>query len=190
MSGSLQQRNYLARRAAGDTMMTAAATTGIGINEARLIENAIVRGELALPEPGATVQPPEETKTMARPKKASAPQVEEIKAPDFAKAVRIFRHDIKPANEKSGEHAQTASTGYKAIKKDCHVNTRAAKFVFQLAGESEEKRNDVLRSVRGLLNEMNIGITDDLVSQAEDEDSGAPIIPKADAERLELATTH
>jgi hypothetical protein len=84
-------------------------------------------------------------------KGAAAPQVEEIKAPDFERAVKIFRQDIKPANEKSGEHAQSASTGYKAIKKDCHVNTRAAKFVFQLAGESEEKRNDILRSLRGLM---------------------------------------
>lgn len=127
---------------------------------------------------------------MSRPKKGDAAAVIEIKAPDFEKAVRIFRADIKPANEKSGEEAQKASTAYKAIKKECHVNTRAAKFVFQLAGESEEKRNDVLRSVRGLLGAMNIGITDDLVSQAEGEDSGAAVIPTADAERPSLATVN
>lgn len=113
----------------------------------------------------------------------------EVAKPDFERAVRIFRADIKPANEKSGEHAQTASTGYKAIKKDCHVNTRAAKFVFQLASESEEKRNDVLRSVRGLLGAMNIGITDDLVSTAEGE-APAPVVPTATAERPKLATVN
>lgn len=169
-------------------MMTAAATTGIGINEARLIENAIVKGELALPESGATVQPPKENEIMPRGKKAAAPQVEEIKAPDFAKAVRIYRRDIKPSVEKAGEHAQEASTAYKAIKNDAHVNTRAAKFVFKLAEESEEKRDDILRSLRGLLKEMSIGITNDLVARAEDEDAEEPIIPAAAPEKLELAT--
>jgi len=114
----------------------------------------------------------------------------EIAKPDFDRAVRIFRGDIKPANEKSGEHAQVASTAYKAIKDDCHVNTRAAKFVFKLAGESEEKRNDVLRSVRGLLGAMNIGITDDLVSDAEAEDVKAPIVPTAKPAPTDLHTVN
>lgn len=124
---------------------------------------------------------------MARGKKTEAPQVEEIKQPDFALAVRLFRQDIKPAVEAAGEHAQEASTAYKAIK-EAGVNTRAAKFVFKLADESEEKRNDVLRSVRGLLEVMNIGITDDLVSRAEGGDAGKPLIPTADPEKLGLAT--
>ena len=68
------------------------------------------------------------------------------------------------------------------------VNTRAAKFVFKLAEESEEKRNDILRSLRGLLAEMHIGITDDLVSDAEGEDTDAPIVPTAKPEQVELAT--
>jgi hypothetical protein len=126
--------------------------------------------------------------TMARGSQKAQPKIEEVKAPDFERAVKIFRHDIKPANEKSGEHAQAASTAYKAIKKECGVNTRAAKFVFQLAGESEEKRNDVLRSIRGLLGAMSIGITDDLVSSAEGEDNEAALIPTAPREKLELVT--
>jgi hypothetical protein len=92
------------------------------------------------------------------------------------------------AAHRKRHRAQTASTGYKAIKKDCHVNTRAAKFVFKLASESEEKRNDVLRSVRGLLGAMGIGITDDLVSGAEGEDTKAPIVPAAKPESVTLAT--
>jgi hypothetical protein len=77
--------------------------------------------------------------------------------------------------------------GYKEIKK-LRVNTRAARFVFQLSGESEEKRNDILRSLRGLMGVMNIGITDDLVSDAEGEDNAAPIIPTAAPQKLELVT--
>jgi hypothetical protein len=126
--------------------------------------------------------------TMARTAKKQTEEVELIKAPDFEKAVRIFRHDIKPANEASGEEAQRASTAYKMIRDDCHVNARAAKFVFQLSGESEEKRNDVLRSVRGLLEAMSIGITDDLVSDAEGEPK-TPIVPIVKPAQLGLVTT-
>lgn len=113
----------------------------------------------------------------------------EVTAPDFEKAVRIYRADIKPAVEKAGEHSQEASTGYKAIK-ELGVNTRAAKFVFKLAGESEEKRNDILRSLRGLMGAMQIGITDDLVSGAEGEDVSSPIVPNAAPERPKLATVN
>lgn len=183
---SVEQNLYLAARAAGATMMTACVQARIAVSEARLIENDITKGLLVLPDP---VPPPKENETMPRGRRAAAaPQVEQIAAPDFEKAVRIFRQDIKPANEKSGEHAQTASTGYKAIKKECRVNTRAAKFVFQLSGESEEKRNDILRSLRGLMSAMNIGITDDLVSDAEGEDNAAPIVPTAAPQKLELVT--
>jgi hypothetical protein len=182
---SVQQDRYLAARAAGATMMTACVEAGIAVAEARLIENDIARGLVSLPDPQA--QPKEDE--MTRRKGASQKQdVEEVGQPDFERAVKIFRQDIKPANEASGESAQTASTGYKAIKKDCHVNTRAAKFVFKLASESEEKRNDVLRSVRGLLGAMGIGITDDLVSGAEGEDTKAPIVPAAKPELVTLAT--
>ncbi|HEX5183608.1 MAG TPA: hypothetical protein VFW19_10715 [Allosphingosinicella sp.] len=185
---SRQQDSYLCARAAGATMMTAAVEAGIGIAEARLIENDLARGTLSLPDPGTSVPPPKKEKTMPRGKKAQAPQNEEVQQPDFEKAVRIYRQDIKPAVEAAGERAQEASTGYKAIKKDCRVNTRAARFVFGLEREGEEKRNDVLRSLRGMLNAMNIGITDDLVSRAEGEDSGAPVIPNAPAEQRELVT--
>lgn len=177
---------YLAARFAdGLKREDAAFEAGFSMEEARLTDIAVERGDIAAPQPKK-----ENTMAGRNGKRAEAQESIEQKQPDFEKAVRIFRQDIKPANEKSGEHAQTASTGYKAIKKDCHVNTRAAKFVFQLSGESEEKRNDVLRSVRGLLKAMNIGITDDLVSQAEDDDSAAPIIPAAQPEARELLTVN
>lgn len=248
MTGSAQQQRYLLYRHVDDMPLEdAAAQAGLTDGEARLIDQAVARGELSKPEArhdlplsgwlaaarrhlgtdeakaheaavlplraahaptrecatapagpsrllAAITPPPEaaiptnEGETAMPRKPANGQSAEEIKAPDFERAVKIYRHDIKPANEKSGEHAQAASTAYKAIKKECRVNTRAAKFVFQLAGESEEKRNDVLRSIRGLLGAMHIGITDDLVSRAEGEDNGAAIIPQADAKRPELAT--
>jgi hypothetical protein len=167
-------------------VLTASVNSGLPIGEAHLLEKAIERGEetnpFAIPAAG-----PAATQQEGTMPKANGDQVEELKTPDFEQAVRIFRSDIKPANEKSGEHAQEASTAYKKIK-DLGVSTRAAKFIFKLAGESEEKRNDVLRSVRGLLEAMNIGITDDLVSEAEGENTAAPIVPTAKPENTELAT--
>ena len=188
---SAQLDLYLAERALGATMHTAAMRAGIGINEARLTENAIARHEIPLPEPEtaqAFIRKQEEKKIMADKESDAGGVSGEVLKPDFAKAVRIFRQDIKPAVEAAGERSQEASTGYKAIRKDCRVNTRAAKFVFKLASESEEKRNDVLRSLRGLLGEMQIGITDDLVSEAEGEDTGADIVPKAKGDPVGLAT--
>jgi uncharacterized protein (UPF0335 family) len=51
MQGSVQQTRYLARRAAGDTMLTACVESGIGVVEARLIEAEIARGAIVLPDP-------------------------------------------------------------------------------------------------------------------------------------------
>lgn len=181
---SRQQDAYLTFRAAGDSVLSASAKSRLPIGEARLLEREIERGEVALPSTPPAAGP-------AAPKEGAPVMGQvngEVAKPDFEKAVKIYRKDIKPANEKSGEHAQTASTAYKAIKDDCHVNTRAAKFVFKLANESEEKRNDVLRSLRGLLGAMGIGITDDLVSDAEGEDTTASIIPTAQSEAPALAT--
>lgn len=188
---SKQQDRYLELRAAGASVILASVKSSLPIGEAHLIEKDIARGEIQLPSTTQAAGPAaqQEEAPMGRAKNnGQQDEVEQVAKPDYEKAVRIYRQDIKPANEKSGEHAQAASTGYKAIKKDCRVNTRAAKFVFKLAGESEEKRNDVLRSVRGLLDAMNIGITDDLVSDAEGENTAAPIVPNAKGEEVELAT--
>lgn len=180
---SAQQSRYLTARASGATMMTACVTSGVPVEEARLIEAAVARGELSFTAAEDAVQQGEVTVADQKQQESI-----EVVKPDFERAVRIFRHDIKPAVKAAGERGQEASTAYKEIKDKCHVNTRAAKFVFKLAGESEEKRNDILRSVRGLLGAMGIGITDDLVSDAEGEDNEAPIVPRAAPEPAGLAT--
>lgn len=87
---------------------------------------------------------------------------------DFAGAVRTWRNDIKPALSNSGEAMQEASTGYKHIKKNCHIQPQAAKLAFKLEGMEEAKRDDFLRCFTGLLKELNIPLqSDDLVDQAE-----------------------
>ena len=91
---------------------------------------------------------------MARRKAKVEEAVQEIPTKDFGQAVNIYRQDIRPAVSKQQEHAQEASTGYKAIKKNCHVQPQAAKQAFRLWFNTEDaKRDDFLRSFCGCINE-------------------------------------
>lgn len=91
-----------------------------------------------------------------------------IEAKDFDLAIRLWRQDIKPAISKVGEHNQEASSAYKQIKKNCHIQPMAAKLAFKLADMEEAKRDDFLRCLSGLLRKLNIAIEPvDLVDIAE-----------------------
>lgn len=130
---------------------------------------------------------------MARPKKNQDDHGGsvngELPKPDFERAARLLRTDVKPAEEKVGEHSQTMSTAYKAIAKECHVNARAARLAYQLSKESDEKRDDFLRSLRGLFGVMKIGLSADLVDKAEGkDDDDADVIPTIDRAPPKLAT--
>lgn len=110
-----------------------------------------------------------------------------VEQPDFEKAARILKRDVKPAEEKVGEHAQMISTAIKAIAKECHVNTKAARLVFWLSKQSDEKADDFLRSFTGMCEAMDVGLTTDLVDAAEGKEAPA-IVPTKQAKPLELAT--
>lgn len=99
-----------------------------------------------------------------------------IPSKDFAGAVRAYRHDIKPALSKVGEHNQEASSAYKHIKKVCHIQPQAAKLAFKLDDMEEAKRDDFLRCLTGLLKELNIPLAPaDLVDVAEGKaDAASP----------------
>lgn len=112
---------------------------------------------------------------MARPKKSDGPVVEQILAPDFEKMKRIFLHDISPASEKNAKTRGDLSAAWKAIENDAHVNKRAAKLLHKLYGESEETRDDFLRSLYGGMKVLDIGISRDLVDAMGDDD--APTMP-------------
>jgi hypothetical protein len=113
---------------------------------------------------------------------ATASKVEEVHAPDFAKMKRIFDNDLKPADEKSAKARGDLSTAWGAIEKDCHVNKRAAKLLFRLRGESEEARDDFLRSLYGGMKALGIGISSDLVDKMNDQD--APEMPVVESKGL------
>jgi hypothetical protein len=110
-------------------------------------------------------------------KAPKAQQTEQVFTPDFALAVRLFRNDIKPAQAKVGEYAQEQSTAYKAIKKNAHVDPAAARLAFRLDGMEENKRDDFLRSLRGLLHELKIFMPLDMLDMAAGAKPGESPIP-------------
>lgn len=99
----------------------------------------------------------------------------ELKQPDFEKMKRIFLNDIKPAEEKNAKARGDLSAAWKAIEDDCHLNKRAAKLLHKLHGESEETRDDFLRTLWGGMKALGLGISQDLVDHMEDSD--APSMP-------------
>jgi hypothetical protein len=178
---SVQLTRYLAARAAGATMMTACVQSGVAVAEARLIENDIAKGLLTLPDP---VPPPKEN-DMARKAKAPKEEVEELHKPDFKAAIKLYKGDILPAQARVGEHAQEMSQAYKDIKKIHHVHPGAAKQAFKLDQMEPSKRDDYLRSLYGLMAELKIGISADLVDQMGDDE--APRMPVAERKPVDLS---
>lgn len=118
----------------------------------------------------------------------------EVKKKDFDRAAKLYRKDIKPAVSKAGEAMQEASTAYKVMKKECHIQPQAAKLAFKLADMEEAKRDDFLRCLGGLLKEFNIAIvpTDliDLMGGGEGETRPKPqlvTVPIATGDETDLA---
>jgi hypothetical protein len=106
-------------------------------------------------------------------------KVAEVIAPDFAKMKSIFLNDLKPAEEKNAKSRGDLSAAWGAIEKDCHCNKRAAKLLFKLSHESEETRDDFLRTLYGGMKALSIGISQDLVDKMNDQD--APTMPTVDS---------
>jgi hypothetical protein len=101
-----------------------------------------------------------------------------IHAPDFEKMKRIFARDIKPAEEKNAKFRGELSGAWKAIEDECHCNKKAAKLLHKLHSASEEERDDFLRTLYGGMQALGIGISKDLVDQAEGKEAPQmPIVP-------------
>lgn len=148
------------------------------------------RADIAAPMDGPA-SPPAKENTMPRPKKADAEKVEIVQKPDFEKMKRIFLGDIKPAEEKNAKARGDLSAAWKAIEDDCHLNKKAAKLLHKLHGESEETRDDFLRTLYGGMKALNLGISQDLVDQMDGAE--APTMPVKGGKGLGLdglATAH
>lgn len=169
--GSQQLRAFRRLIRDGATMHSAAAQAGISLGEARLTVNEDLRN----PPPPEAFEPIPSKKDDDIMTKKSSEEVTQVHAPDFAKMKRIFLHDIAPAEEKTAKERGDLSAAWKAIENDCHVNRRAAKLLHRLHGESEELRDDFLRSLYGGMRALGIAISQDLVDQMGDEE--APTMP-------------
>ena len=104
---------------------------------------------------------------MAKTAKKESEEVSDVKTPDFAKALRIIHQDVRPAEELSAAERGKLSGAWKAVEKDAHCNRPAAKLFCKLLQMSDETRDDFLRTQYGLMREAGIGISRDLVDQAE-----------------------
>lgn len=121
--------------------------------------------------------------------KAAKKQVDgEIPQPDYELAVKIYRGDILPAENKVGNFSQELSTAYKAIKKNAHIQPAAAKLAFKLDKMEESQRDDFLRSLNGLLKQLKIYMPRDLLDAASGAPENENVIPTGDRPKLRLAT--
>lgn len=91
---------------------------------------------------------------MASKPKDDEEQPVEVKAHDYDLAMKIVKQDILPANSKSGEYAQEASTAYKAIKKQAHLQPGSVKAAIQIADKEAAKRDDYLRGLAEMVNRL------------------------------------
>lgn len=120
----------------------------------------------------------------------------EVKAHDYELAMKIVKNDILPANSKSGEYAQEASTAYKAIKKQCHMQAGSVKDAIKIADKEEAKRDDYLRGLANMVNLLTgqnllTFNSHDLVDRAEAKEDllAAATAPKKEPE-VENAAVH
>lgn len=81
----------------------------------------------------------------------------------------LFLSDLKPASEKAAKIRGDQSAAWKAIETDYHCNKRAAKALLKLMGESEELRDDFLRTFLPGLKELNLVPSEDLVDLMDGE---------------------
>lgn len=120
---------------------------------------------------------------MAKTAKREDEEAQEIVQPDYEKALRIMRADIKPAEEQNAESRGHLSAAWKAIEEEANVNKAAAKiFRKQVLEASVDKRDDFLRSLYGLMRAASIGISRDLVDLAEGAENRMPVEGEFDDE--------
>lgn len=101
-----------------------------------------------------------------------------VKQPDFEAAIRVLRGDVNPSVEESAKIRGDLSAAWKTIEKDHNCNKKGAKFVHSLMRMDVQVRDDVLRTVYGMMKAAEIGISEDLVSlMSDDEVTTMPVLP-------------
>lgn len=186
--GSMQQRLFRRAIRDGKTLMTACVESGLSHTEGKLLLAA-----------DAADPPPEEAyeligtarkeDDMTRGKK-STPISGELPKPDFDLAAEIHRDEIAPANKEQKQAMKEASDGWKRVKKEAHLHVGAARAAFNVCNLEDAERDVWLRTFRGVLKRKGVGLTPDLVDQAEeaemDDDGIIDPIPTVAKEKPSL----
>jgi hypothetical protein len=124
--------------------------------------------------------------TMARTAKPESEEVVELVTPDFERAIKVMEHDVHPQQEHNAKSRGELAAAWKIIEDDCHCNKAAAKVYFKLTGMSDEKRDDFLRSLWGLMKTGNMGISADLVDRMGEGDAPTMPVQEPRERKLEL----
>lgn len=91
----------------------------------------------------------------------------EVPRPDFKRMAKVMTKDLKPLSEEGAKVRGDQSAAWKVIADDCHCNKRAAKALFKLLYESDETRDDYLRTFLPGLKALGLIPENDLVDIAE-----------------------
>lgn len=122
-------------------------------------------------------------------RKEDPPSAEVVKPIDAERAHRILKQDILPNLTKIGENSQLMSTAYKEITKHCNIPAWVIKLGIRLKETEDYKQEHELRAMKAWFAQLGIGIKEDLVDQAEENDDADAIIPtKKAAARPRLVT--
>lgn len=190
--GSLQLRMFRRAIRDGKTLMTACAESGLSLAEAKLT----IAADAANPPPDDAyklIGSARKEDDMARGKK-SKPINGELPKPDYDLAAEIHRDEIAPANKEQKQAMKEASDGWKRVKKEAHVHVGGARTAFKVCDMEDAERDAWLRSFRGVLKRKGVGLTPDLVDQAEeaeeDEDGNIDPIPVVASEKPSLMSVN
>lgn len=112
-----------------------------------------------------------------RKKKKEEDGVEIVKTIDAKRAKKIIEQDILPEQTTIGEHAQSVSTAFKEITKQCHVPSWVVRTVIKLKKTEDAKREHELRALNMMLDAFGLAVIPaDLVDQANGS-NGTNVIP-------------
>jgi hypothetical protein len=99
-----------------------------------------------------------------------------VKAKDFNRALSTMRNAVKSADENNAESRGDLSAAWAIVVEECGCASAAAKFFRkQILEASEEKRDDNLRTLYGLMRAADIGISRDLIDTMNGTE--APTMP-------------
>lgn len=85
---------------------------------------------------------------------------------DFGAAARIMKSEIAPLLDRGAKDRGDISAAKKRLE-DIGVNKRGAAFMQSLLKASPATASDILRTVVGLCEPLGLGITRDMVDQAQ-----------------------